>query len=613
MTAPLVSQVKPLPTSPLDLRPTPDGAGGATVHLPASTTHAVLSGPDLHAIDLHADAALHTLDLSGCRSGPHLVLMPGAQPSHILLPQGEAGAVLHMDLDAPLTELKIDGAVDWLDLAWRDDEGLVCQVDVACRKRSPPFAGAWLGPLTDAVVPRGLLLITSGSAERFVLPRDAPVQHLGLFGCEVRGEMNVLCELDDLVLHDVSVTRVRVGKVRRATLSQCELLAEVDGTGAQLSIIGGCAPDGLRIMGYWKRAELWGVAARSLYCPAVRDLEVAAPEVREIVTLWAEATLNDERSVSLRGGRGAAVDGDRVVPVQPMRADDIFEAFNTEDQGARSGMVHWARLCDRPSDLWMALRVLAMAVDAGLDAADMWSHRCEIAARRGARGAARNRKNTWLWQFPEDLADRGWTADVRLWLRCVGREVPGAIAFAEVMATSHHPVHIAALLLTANGGDTSAAERDLLRTLATRGMRGAIAGEVRIDLLRQHRASAYEQAQTGLFAADQRWLQHAVSSVIAHAEEPGCNAIAAATLVDYLATCAPTELGVRLIGALRSHGCAGAGTALLRLEAELPQRAELSIDDRRALRRELLLQMIQPDIGPHFADPDSPVQTSETT
>lgn len=127
----------------LHLSPTPDGARGARVKLPAGTARAIITGTGLQAVDVEADAALTELELSGCGDGLFVTLQGASSIQRISVPATGKGAVFFMELSELRPALRIEGAVQALDATCRDERGrpALIRVDV----KDEVFQGAWLG------------------------------------------------------------------------------------------------------------------------------------------------------------------------------------------------------------------------------------------------------------------------------------------------------------------------------------------------------------------------------------------------------------------------------------------------------------------------------------
>jgi len=152
----------------------------------------------------------------------------------------------------------------------------------------------------------------------------------------------------------------------------------------------------------------------------------------------------------------------------------------TADAGARQLLWDWCgEALDRKGWLY-ALIALAELAGEAVDPAWLWRLRCRLHANANrdpdSDGLTPQELacRRWHWALPDDLAQRGWDADLALWLAC--RRVEAARPFRRLIAHSPRPRHLATLArhLVARGESAEPViHRALCRALAHRPPRSA--------------------------------------------------------------------------------------------------------------------------------------------
>ncbi len=579
--------------------PTPDGGGGALIEVPAGTTHCKVNGVNLRAVDVLADSTLRTLDLTGCHPAIHVSFVTPVHLERLRLPASGSGAVVHLPLAGCDLPVFITGSIDVIDAAWPGTDGARRTFDVSLRQHDTPATGAYIGPASGvrlaAIVDDGLVALIRGNAAASELNDLASrSRHVVIDSCLLTDGLRTEGELHTIEVRDSLIAGLAVDASHHVRIEGCRGLRQVEGHIKQLTLRDCERVDTLRIEGYVSAADIAGVACDQLIIPTVQELNIQdGGEIGTIITLSDHTGPARRPRIRVRGRHAPKIEGSSQADVQPLTADDIYDTFVNGTEAGRQGMLRWARNCKPASQLWLALRVMAMAVDAGEPADEIWQDRCELARRKKAG-------DTWKWRFPPDLAARGWTADVRLWLRCVAKRAPSAVVFGKTMAAAHHPQPIAALLLTAAGDDVAPPERGLLLELCRRALAEATDKGERLDRIRQRRRGP--AMSLGLTREDQTWLWHGVRALTRLADHRDALRVAD-QMAAWVATCAPTTDGVRVVGRLAAHGSTVARQQLLGLRSRLARRTDIDQDMRVEIARTIAHQLVQPTLLPTFSAP----------
>ena len=207
----------------------------------------------------------------------------------------------------------------------------------------------------------------------------------------------------------------------------------------------------------------------------------------------------------------------------------------------------------------------------------LWQVRCEIHAQAcGARGE-KNDAQAWAWTFPEDLGDRGWEADLRLWRRCMGERaregwppsLPDPAVYLATLRTCHEPEQLLAMARSA--GRAWAADEgcdDLVDLLGAALDEGARAGRT---LGRRIRAATYLQGdgtRKGVPAACFDRARAVLQCLVALRTHPHGPALAG-SFARWVGKRMPYEQGLDLLGALRDLGVSEATVELARFASDV--------------------------------------------
>ncbi len=568
----------------VELSPAPDRSGGARVELADEVSVAVVSNPRLRAVDVVAGCRLKVLDLSGCAPGLFVSLIGAENVERIIVPQGGAGAVLFMVLGQLSPPLRVEGSVQMIDATCRDSLQRPGAVKLDC-ERMGPFEGVWLGT-GDVRPPSDLaaMVVSGGTLTTEWLSEASSLSTLVLDRCEV-DELQTPLSLRSVVLTKVGIRTLRFASAELVRMDECPVIEKIAGQVQRLVMRGGAKVSLLSVDGHVGEADLMSVRCRTLRIPAVSRLLISGEhQIRNVQTMAGAG-------IEVSGGRAPSFANSGGASVRPLTPADIEREFVSGSEAGRAGMVAWARKCRKPSEYWLALQVMSSAVDTGVPAEELWADRCALMpSARSVR--------TWAWNFPTDLAIRGWTADVRFWLRCLAQDVEAAVSYAQVMAAASAPANIAALMVVAGTSDVSEAERDILVEVARRALvHGATTGK-RLEV--DPKATNPRRQLVGLSAVDHDWMMLILKSMLELVHHERASELAAA-YAGWLARRSPNLEGVRILGGLAVHGCAEAHEELARLRDALEQDPNLTVDMKRQLSRAISLQLLQPPTGPFWA------------
>ena len=570
--------------------PRPDLAGGAVVRVPAGTRRVVVTGSALKAVDIVAEPGLREVDVSDCGPGVHLTVFGTPDLARLVLPATGPGAVLHLDVGAPIDELQVVGPTDLVDIAWRTAGGSARGTYVDA-PRGQPFDGGWLGAAPKKPAMAGLVVVTGGEAPADLLSDCGfTTSHVVIESCSAPGGLDLPAPLRHVQLRDVDTPRLNVPDTVHLRLDGCRGLARIDGRAERIVLRGGDSGARLDIDAWTDLVDLSGVKAGALGVSGVARLE--AGDTHHIGRLDKSRHRPGFEVVVAGGGapQGVAGDGAGESKVRPLTASDVERQFAEKGGFGQAAMLRWAAGCDQPSQLWLALHVLSMAVDHGHDAAECWKSRCELLLRHKRQDYVLRRapgtSASWNWNFPDDLAVRGWTGDLRLWLRAVAGGVPEAMTWVKTFAASTAPAQVCSLLTVAASPDVTAEESRLLRELASGALLRAAEPPPESRRTRKHRVEVAG-------AADLGWLHLGARALVTLAVEPDTGDLAAA-FARWTQRLAPTPEGVRLLDQLASHGCEQAGRSLLGLRRSLDVRRDLNGAQRQALANALKMVLLAP-------------------
>jgi len=196
----------------------------------------------------------------------------------------------------------------------------------------------------------------------------------------------------------------------------------------------------------------------------------------------------------------------------------------------------------------------------------------------------------WWWDFPADLALRGWSDDVRLWLRCVSQGVEAPLQAMDAMCESVTPSSLAALCLVMLDVGLSVDEQQLVRELFVQQCHAAI----------RHRGFgvSHRKARGDIEAGGREALMLVVSLLLRHPERQQ-----AAELADLLAEVVKVTLwrmsAATVLGAMHRYGCRRAAECLTELTRMRPMEGEPA--QGAALIQTVVLMLAQKPQQPCFS------------
>lgn len=409
----------------------PDRNGGVTAALPASPSLRLdVHGGPLRAALLTVPEEVECLDLRALAEDAWISLRGAAGLRVLLLPQrpGPAGgADVQLDL-AAAPKLQVDGPLAGLGACWTAAGRFR-----GWRSQAPRKEASWRRLyLGDGDPPPGTqaLLFTGQPLDGCIdLRHLAPLAVLELV-CPEADSVSVGA-VDRLLISDaLAVGYLRSEHHARIRVQRAPRLHTlvVRSHSVQLTDCGDGG--GLDIAG--------SVISLGLLRPHYR--EVRAPGASEV---WVDSAFGLARVVGgpmhkleLRGGE--IVEAPNAACVQLHAAD----AERLQRMVAAGGVVAGAAAramvdsVDGDAGAQACVTALRLARSGGaLSAAEAWELRARLRRRLDHRRDHQDGPalaQAWRWSFPPDLADRGWSDDLALWLACRD-EAPAAAAHGEVI------------------------------------------------------------------------------------------------------------------------------------------------------------------------------------
>ena len=185
----------------------------------------------------------------------------------------------------------------------------------------------------------------------------------------------------------------------------CGALKQVIGSGEAMALTHGSGDTELTVVGAWRSLQLTDSKTSKLSAPAALEVQLTlCPQLRQV------ALLTGSRLLVAYAPELASVSGPARVAYDPRAAMGALREASTRDPALREAMFNDVAHVRGANQTLRALQVLAELARAGVDPERVWGVRMNLLQR--------HRSDRWLWQLPQDLADDGWSADVRLWLYC---------------------------------------------------------------------------------------------------------------------------------------------------------------------------------------------------
>jgi hypothetical protein len=567
-----------------------DSLGGATVALPAGVVSARLASQRLQFVDIVAAPDLHRLDLSETAPGCHLTVAHAPMLAEIAAPAAGRGLILHLCQLGEPPRVQILGAVAQVDVAWwplgpKGDIPLAgttpTTAQVATGRRQPePGQGAYVGPLPDTWPDAEWVVLLGGQyGAKLQVPDSLRCQSLSLQDGDDLESLEVGLPLASLEVRACpklkTLTLLRPScKVR---LAGCGALSRVVGSGQVLTLAEQSGAEFVGVSGAWHVLHLSVSGAVELVAPAIVEVNLTlCPGIRR-VDLLAGSRLRLTHVPHLQ-----EVTGPARVAFDPRSALGALREAIRRDPELREALFADVRLARGTNQTLRALQVLAELARAGIDAERVWSVRMALLQR--------SRTDRWLWQLPADLADDGWSADVRMWLYC-RQSHPPARAWQPQLEREFQPEHLAAVArtLAAVPNDDSPhwieARVVLASVLLAQLRRGAQSG-LPIFVGRSHRMES-----DGLDTRVEARLQAVVRALTSMRADAFTAALGEA-MCGWLLRCLPCAEGLHLMALLVECGVQPARDALVKLAADR------EIDP--ALRR-LAMALLLADLDQHHA------------
>ena len=578
-TAAETAAPKHLDVGPAELELT--DAGGAFLHVPRGVTTATIASRDLRAIDLRDCPDLVHVDLSGCAPGLHVTALACPSLVSLALPDHGPGAVLHIDFGPRLPELRATGRVADLDACWLDED------------HPPPPPGTWgadhgLGPLRGRESRGPLSGISLGRPD--AEPGDA--EFVILYAGEAPSRLELPASAREVLLHEVVGLRTLAsgegGDLRVVDLGSLPDLVELVGPVRARSLRFEDVPSLTLLEWTAGRVVLVRSGATSVVVENLVDELVAVGSAIESL----EARYTDRISLiscpslgrlvaaprahlSLYGAAGLEeIEGADTIEVKRVTLRDILGGSFRSDSRLATPALRWLGARHGPADTLDAIQVLHACALRGWDPGEVWEQRCALHARACLdRGLAEDALR-WDWDFPTDLADRGWEADLRLWRICrqAREQAPAApwidpwpdpVEYGYTLAQSAEPEHVLALATAA--ARLAAADRDaddlvqlLVDALGHGAERGGVLGRLG-GKLKHHSADHHVVQGVRAEAYDRvRGVMNGLMRLRTHTDAPALVRL----LCLWIGRRMPYAQGVDLLGALRDLGAAEATVAL---------------------------------------------------
>ncbi|UKJ75421.1 hypothetical protein [Azospirillum brasilense] len=499
------------------LEPALDGQGGLRVAGNGAST-LVVGSATLRILTIEDCADLVHLDLTASPQVSWIAIARCPRLTRVSLPADGPGTELHVDFGARAPELRVTGWVADIDCCW--DQGSAAAP--RGRSRRPPLAGCCIGALDPTAAERVELVIFVGA--------DSALRHLHVPASAAREVVLVDCaSLETLTfgaaaaalcveVHNLPrLTRITSdAPVRLLRAERCQRLQHIRGFGDAATVLASARRERLEVLGPWSSL-------------VVRDSAPAGIEAPLVERVSAPGRVHGEAAESA--------------------VRHLLEAARAGDTQAVGALLHWCgRVRTRRGVLGALIALDALAV-AGSDVEALWAVRCGLRHRSVGRGA---RPDDWWWDLPHDLEQRGWDADLRLWLRYQASASPEPSDAPALQPW--HPVHFVTLAAALREPGPRAAA---ITTLLMRAF-----GSERFGRLQERRRTD----RPSLDANDTDRLRRTVQALSALRDHPHARALVAA-FGRWLVRNTQGPDRANLLGALHLLGAADARACLLRLAA----------------------------------------------
>lgn len=421
-----------------------------------------LDDPALRCLDVHNCPHLKYLDISQCRADLHLTVRGCPSLSRIRLAlEHQTGATVHIDFGEELHPLKVIGRISELDACWTDGRFATSR---AANKVT--LDNAYIGPWEDmAVFAKHELVVFQGKHRpdsTLHLAAEDVVRELIILDCPALETIKGGPHLEALTLENpkalkfISLSR-GVGHLR---VSHAPQLTDIQAQSCSVVLVDDTgAAKGLALEGDCRHLALTDSGIERLDAPGVTNLELISCSALRYVKLHPLA------STSVVGATRAVGLGLERLRLDESAVRDLAWRSREGDAEACQLLLDWCAEADNRKAWLDALTVLDELADQGFDKDWLWALRCRMHARcNRSRGRNTNKRSdplalarrVWHWDLPHDLAQRGWDADLRLWLAC--GSLPGAQGLERLLSRTNRPRHLATmaryLLKQSEAGDT---------------------------------------------------------------------------------------------------------------------------------------------------------------
>lgn len=567
-----------------DLVPGADGSAGLNLlPVPADVSQVQISVAGLRALDVLLPSSVHQLDVTGCAPGLHLRLVERGGLHRLMVPPVGPGAVVRIWSDTPVQQLYICGLVQELDASLPADDGEVrLEIHECLRVGEAPWDDARIthAQASTADETPELVVYAGGTwaGTENVLKKRASARRFTAHGVIFPSRVELRRPLPEASFVGCRFLWLAGEPVQRLRIVDNPLLRSVEQHGRHLRVQGNCAAE-LFAQGHWQRMSVRN-------CP-VRDLYVGSPVqlllhgCGNLQSLHGQLASTD---LNVIGGPVPNATGDARLVLSPRTPDEARQLLKRGHAPTACAVLDWASSTRSRSTLWIALRTLRVAADLGMDGNELWQRRDSLRAlHHGGHPQA------WWWDFPSDLALRGWSDDVRLWLRCVSQGVDAALQAMDGLCESVTPSSLSALCLVMLDDDLAVEERELLHELFSQQCRAAVR-------LRGF-AVSHRKARGDIEAGGRDALMLVVSLLLRHPERQK-----AAELADLLAELVKATLwrssAAAVLGTMHRHGCRRAAECL----TELPRMRGVADEPVQgaALTQTVMWLLAQPPQQPSF-------------
>ena len=433
---------------------------------------AVIAEPGLRCLDLVDCPDLADLDLTQCRPDLHLTVRDCPALSHIQLPRvPETGAIVHLDCGNDARAIRIRGHLNGLD-------AFIAGRPVATQPRRPRqvLINAYLGPWAEneSLADDGLAVLWGELPHHLSLADQAAPKELIVFDAPALASIHASTSMDTVSVTDVpALTHVDLaGGCRRFRAIHAPALAHLAGHGrtAVLASNSGAAQR-LTVDGEWRALRLSESPVTDLSAPQVASIALAhCPDLRYV-------TRGEATTVSVMGPTRAVGLGIERLRLDASTLRYLARAARAGDTEAATLLGDWCGEATHPRGWLDALEVFAELAGKGFDPAWLWGLRCGLHAR--ANRSLRDDEQTldpvdlavkrWHWELPEDLGDRGWRADLVLWLAC--RHLPWVAGFERLLKRTGRPRHLATMARVAMDPTLDPADTQLVGSLLEQALR----------------------------------------------------------------------------------------------------------------------------------------------